>query len=258
MLNAWVTAVYLRIIRTIIWLIALVLVGGIRVHGLENVPTAGPYIIVTNHLSTIDVAIVLLAFPSQKMRVFAADKWRRNPVTGLLLGLSGAVWVRRGKVDRKALRVAIAALEKGEILGMAPEGTRSKDGILHKARQGPAYIASRAAVPLVPVGIVNSDLFAANLRRLRRTDIEVFIGPSFCLPDARLQLRSRRLEAYSELIMAHIARLLPVRYHGYYADSAGLTALLMDKDPWTAITAERGSDSVPTGQPVAQDDQTQT
>jgi 1-acyl-sn-glycerol-3-phosphate acyltransferase len=230
----WITAIYTRFIKAVVWMISAI-VGWVRVSGLENLPDSGPYIIVTNHLSVIDVAVVLLAFPTQQMRVFAADKWRRNPVTGLLLGLSGAIWIRRGEVDRKALRVASDALRNGEILGMAPEGTRSKDGVMHKARQGPAYLASRTGVPLVPVGIINSDTFAANIRRLRRTDLQARIGPPFTLPEPEGRPRSRELEAYSELIMVHIAHLLPQRYHGYYAYSPGLAAIKVGKDPWQAI-----------------------
>ena len=235
MINRWVVAVYMRIIKVVAWVIAAV-VGPVRAHGRENLPGSGPYIIVTNHLSTIDVAIVLLAFPRQQMRVFAADKWRRNPVTALLLGLSGAIWVRRGEVDRKALRAANEALLNGEILGMAPEGTRSRDGILHKARQGPAYIASRANVQLVPVGIVNSDQFSTNIRKLRRTDLQAHIGPTFRLPETAHRPNAKDLECYTELIMVHIARLLPERYHGYYAGSPALAALVAGEDPWPAIS----------------------
>lgn len=238
MTGDWIAAIYMRFIKAVMWLISAI-VGWVRVSGLENLPDSGPYIIVTNHLSVIDVAIVLLAFPTQQMRVFAADKWRRNPVTGLLLGLSGAIFVRRGEVDRKALRVAVEALQNGEILGMAPEGTRSKDGIMHKARQGPAYLASRTGVPLVPVGIINSDKFSSNIRRLRRTDLQACIGPSFMLPENQDRPRARELEVYTELLMVHIARLIPERYHGFYADSPGLAAIQVGDDPWPAIVSER-------------------
>ena len=235
MINRCIVAAYMRVIKVVAWVIAAA-VGPVRARGRENLPSSGPYIIVTNHLSTIDVAIVLLAFPRQQMRVFAADKWRRNPVTALLLGLSGAIWVRRGEVDRKALRAANEALLNGEILGMAPEGTRSRDGILHQARQGPAYIASRAVVPLVPVGIVNSDQFSTNIRKLRRTDLQAHIGPAFRLPEMAHRPNAKELESYTELIMVHIARLLPERYHGYYADNPALAALVAGEDPWPVIS----------------------
>ncbi len=234
--------IYLSFIK-IVARIILALVGSMEILGLENLPPSGPYLIVTNHLSKVDVAIVLLAFPKQQMRVFAADKWRRNPVFGPLLGLSGAIWVRRGQVDRKALREAIQALQDGEVLGMAPEGTRSRDGVLHKGRQGPAYIASRAQVPLVPIGIINSDQFGDNMRRLRRTAFQTKIGRPFDLPDLGYRPKAKELEAYTELIMVQIAHLLPERYHGHYADNPALAALAVGQAPWPVIcdTASSGA-----------------
>jgi len=239
MLKQRLIMVYLSFIRIVIRII-LAFVGSLEVLGLENLPPSGPYLIVTNHLSIVDVAIVPIAFPKQQMRVFAADKYRRNPLFGPLLGLSGAIWVRRGEVDRKALREAIRALQDGEVLGMAPEGTRSRDRVLHKGHQGPAYVASRAKVPLVPIGIINSDQFADNLRRLRRTAFQTIIGHPFDLPDLGHRPKSRELEAYTELIMVQIAHLLPERYHGHYAGNPALAALAVGQDPWSIIRDTAG------------------
>ena len=174
------------------------------------------------------------------MRVFAASKWRTHPLFGQLLGLSGAIWVRRGEVDRVALAEAVVALKRGEVLGMAPEGTRSRSGVLQRARQGAAYIASRADVPLLPIGLANSDRFLPNVKRLRRTTFQVRIGKPFTLPRFGQRARSRELDAYTELIMAQIADLLPERYHGYYADSPVLAALRSGGDPWLAACQVAG------------------
>lgn len=232
---------YITVARLAVRLIALV-VARFQVKGLDNLPPHGPYIIVTNHLSKLDVGIILLAFPRQPMRVFAADKWRAHPLFGPILGLSGAIWVRRGEVDRRALRDALKALNDGQVLGMAPEGTRSRTGALQKGRQGPAYLASRAGAPLVPVGIINSDILLANLMRLRRTDLTVNIGPPFDLPRPGSGPKSKELSAYTELIMGQIANLLPERYHGVYADSAVLAAIRAGEDSWKAATSVVGLD----------------
>lgn len=233
------TMAYLTVIRAAVRLIAAI-VARVQIVGLDNLPPSGPYVIVTNHLSKADVGIVLLAFPRQRMRVFAADKWRAHPLFGPLLGLSGAIWVRRGEVDRRALREALQALEEGQVLGMAPEGTRSRTGVLQKGRQGPAYLASHAGVPLVPVGIINADRLQSNLMRLRRTDLHVVIGRPFELPSPGNGPKSMELSACTELIMAHIANLLPERYHGYYADSPVLSAIRTGGDAWRAACAEAG------------------
>lgn len=227
------TMAYLSLLKLVVRVI-LAFVGTLEVKGKQNLPPSGPYLVVTNHLSKVDVALVLVALPQQRMRVFAASKWRRNPLFGPLLALSGAIFVKRGEVDRQALRAAVGALHNGESLGMAPEGTRSRTHVLQKGRQGPAYIASRAQIPLIPIGIINSDQFQTNILRLRRTAFQMNIGRPFELPDLGQRPKSKDLGAYTELIMAHIAALLPERYHGYYADSPALAALQAGEDPWPA------------------------
>jgi len=205
--------------------IILALVGKLEIEGTENIPSSGNYIAVTNHLSKVDPPIIMLTLPKQPMRVFAAKKWQKNPLFGPILSLAGAIWVLRGQVDRQALREAVKCLKDGQVLGMAPEGTRSRTGALQKARQGAAYLADRAGVPLLPVGIANSDQFLGNLRKLRRTRFQVRIGKPILLPDLGRRAKTKELNAFSELIMGHIAQLLPERYRGYYADSPVLSAL---------------------------------
>ena len=222
--------------------VLLAVLGRLEIHGQENIPPHGPYIVVANHLSKTDSPITMLALPRQRMHVFAAHKWRRNPLFGPLLSLSGAIFVKRGQVDRKALRTATEVLQRGEILGMAPEGTRSKSGVLQKARRGAAYLASQARVPLLPIGISNSDRFQDNLLHLRRTTFRVNIGPPFELPDLGHKPTIRELNALSELIMVHIANLLPEHYHGHYAGSPALAALREAGDPWPAACRAAGLD----------------
>lgn len=222
----------------------LLLLGRLRVEGREHFPQDESFIVVTNHLSKIDTGIVLLVMPLKVVRVFAADKWRTNALFGPLLALSGAIFVKRGEVDRRALRAALDALGRGQILGMAPEGTRSRTKNLQPARQGAAYLASRAGVAIVPLGIQNTDRFDPNIRRLKRTDFCVRVGCPFRLPPLGHRPTSKDLGAYSELIMAQIANLLPERYHGVYAASPALQALQAGNDPWLAIQ-NRSRDPAP-------------
>lgn len=223
--------VYLGIIRIIVRII-LAAVGKLEVSGRQNIPSTGSFLVVSNHLSKTDPAIILLTLPRRRMRVFAASKWRPHPIFGPILGLSGAIWVRRGEPDRGALHEAIRALDNDQVLGMAPEGTRSRSRVLQKARQGAAYIACRANIPILPVGIANSDQFQDNILHARRTHFKVKIGKPFTLPDLGYRPRSKEMAAYTELIMSHIANLLPKRYHGYYAKSPALFALQAGEDPW--------------------------
>lgn len=184
--------------------------------GLENIPAAPPYIMVTNHLAVFDSPLVLTVCP-HTARAFAAAKHKRNPVYALLLTIMGSVWVRRGAVDRGALQEALDVLKRGEVLGVAPEGTRARGPYaLQKGKIGAAYLATRADVPIVPLGITGTEKIKHNLPRLRRTDVRVVVGEPFRLPESGL-VRNQKLREYTDLIMHRIAELLPEEYRGVYA-----------------------------------------
>jgi 1-acyl-sn-glycerol-3-phosphate acyltransferase len=107
--------------------------------------------------------------------------------------------------------------KEGEVLGLAPEGTRAREtSALQKAKTGIAYLATRADVPIVPIGIAGTEKVKKNLPRLRRTDIRVAIGQPFRLPESG-HVRGKKLEEYTDLIMRRIAELLPEEYRGVYA-----------------------------------------
>ena len=220
-----------RIARAILTLIQKVL-ADLTVTGRENIPPAGPYIVVVNHMSAADSPLLLITFPVVKWRFFAGEKWQDHWFFGPLMGWLGAIFINRGAVDRRALKEAITAVQEGVVFGLAPEGTRSKVGEMQAAKDGAAYLASKTQVPILPVGLVNSDQLFANIRRLRRTQLEAHIGKPFFLPDIGRRVRSRDLPAYTHLIMVQIAAQLPERYHGYYKDSPALRALLAGEDPW--------------------------
>jgi 1-acyl-sn-glycerol-3-phosphate acyltransferase len=218
----------------------LLFVGSLRVSGRENVPPEGPYLLVINHMSMADPPLVMLALPAVKIRFFAGEKWERHALISPLLRAGGAVFIRRGELDRQALRNALHELEKGSIFGLSPEGTRSRVGALIRAREGAAYLATRSRVPLLPVGVVNTDQISRNLVHLRRTRLEARIGRPFTLPGLDRRPKGDVLSAYTHYIMIHIAAELPPRYWGHYADSPALKALLLGEDPWPyCLAAER-------------------
>jgi 1-acyl-sn-glycerol-3-phosphate acyltransferase len=144
----------------------------------------------------------------------------------------GAIYIVRGEADRPAIRLALDAIEEGTVFGLAPEGTRSHTGQMMLAKDGAAYLASRANVLVLPVGLANCDQIFANFKRLKPTEVAVNIGEPFMLPNIGSRVRSRDLPAYTHYIMIHIAAQLPERYHGVYADSLALAALKRGEDPW--------------------------
>ena len=226
-----IQAIYLNLTRAALHLILFV-IGTKKVTGRENIPAAGPYIIVVNHMSKADPPLLLMAFPPIRLRFFAGEKWENHPIFGPMMRWAGASYINRGEVDRGALKEAMDALKNGSIFGLAPEGTRSRVGHLIEARGGAAYLASRANVPLVPVGVVNTEQVGPNVLRLRRTHLEAHIGKPFMLPELGHRPKGSELEAYTHLIMVQIAALLPERYHGFYQGSPALAALQRGEDPW--------------------------
>jgi 1-acyl-sn-glycerol-3-phosphate acyltransferase len=204
-----------HIIRAIVNVLLYLLVRREYV-GLENFPAEPPYILVTNHLSVFDTPLLLTACP-HTIRALAAAKHRRNPVYGPLIAIMGSIWVQRGEVDRRALREALDVLKRGGALGMAPEGTRARGTYaLQEGKTGPAYLATRADVPLVPVGLIGTEQIKDNLPRLRRTPVRIVVGKPFRLPESG-RVRGQKLHEYTDLIMRHIAELLPEEYRGVYA-----------------------------------------
>lgn len=221
-----------QLIRWAMRLTQFFLLASIEADGRHHIPSSGPYIVVLNHISVADTPVLLMTFPVVRWRFFAGEKWRSHWLYGPIMTWLGAIYINRGEADRKALKVAIDALAEGAVFGLAPEGSRSQGGQMHEAKDGAAYLASRTNTLVLPVGLVNMDVLFANVRRLRRTHIEVHIGEPFLLPELDRRPRSQDLAAYTHLIMCHIALLIPTRYHGYYAHSPALQALKRGEDPW--------------------------
>jgi 1-acyl-sn-glycerol-3-phosphate acyltransferase len=242
----WLIALERFFIRSILFFF-----GKLTTRGAENVPAEAPYILAINHMSKADPPLMLLSMPDTQIRFFAGEKWEKHLIFGPLMKYSGAIYINRGEVDRQALRAALEALRQGAVFGLAPEGTRSRVGALIQAHDGAAYLASRARVPIVPVGLVNTDQLGSNMAHLRRTQLETRIGKPFYLPETAERPKSRELAAYTHLIMVHIAAQLPERYWGYYADSQALAALLRGEDPWP-YCAEAAGIPVVGGEPKAQ------
>lgn len=203
-----------RIFRLLAHIIAK-LTMRVEIVGSDNVPSTPPYLLVTNHLSALDLPAIVFVFP-HPIRPFAAREHQSNLLFAPILRGAQAIWVRRGEVDRQALREALAVLERGEALGVAPEGTRSNEsGALQPARPGVAYLATRAKVPIVPVGIAGTEKVKDNLPRLRRTPVRIAVGEPFHLPETG-RVRTNELREYTDIIMHRIAELLPAAYRGVY------------------------------------------
>jgi 1-acyl-sn-glycerol-3-phosphate acyltransferase len=216
-----------RFLRWILKLIARILVR-FEVEGIENLPSQGPYIMTTNHVSVYDVALVFAWLGGEDISGWAAEKWQKHPLAGPLLRLGGGVFIQRGEVDRGALKAAIQWLRAGKVWGMAPEGTRSYDGVLRRGKTGVAYLADSSGAPVVPMALLGAENITSSLKRLRRQRVKLRIGKPFTLPPLDEDNRTASLRANSDEVMCRIAALLPEEKHGLYADHPRLKELLGD------------------------------
>ena len=133
-------------------------------YGVDRIPPAGGAVVVANHLSAIDPALVGM-FSSRTMYYMAKAELLEVPVAGELLRFVGTFGVKRGEGDRDALRVARWLVQEGHMVGMFMEGTRQKFGYPGPAQPGAAMIAIQEGVPVVPCG---AEAFSWSFKNRRR------------------------------------------------------------------------------------------
>jgi 1-acyl-sn-glycerol-3-phosphate acyltransferase len=185
---------------------------------LAKVPPKGPLILVTNHVHMPEIPTLFLRLtPRPVTGMLLASRWD-NPLFRWMLNTFHILPLKRGEADLAGLRRGLEALEKGYILIVDPEGTRSHTGILQPGRAGAVLMALRSGAPLIPVVHYGSENYKQNLRRLRRTDFHFAVGRVFRIkPEAAKSLHTDR-EAITTEVMAQMAALLPPEYRGFYAD----------------------------------------
>lgn len=202
----------------------------IEVRGLENLPPSGGFIASSNHLSRVDAPLVFMFLKDRKLTGFAADTYRSRPFFRAIIRCIDVIWVHRGAIGPSTIKYAIQALRDGRILGVAPEGTRSKTRALIEAKTGAAFLALMAGVPVVPMALDNSEKVLPSLARLHRQRVTLTIGKPIVfspLADGR-RPDSQLLEKCTTEIMCRIAAMLPPERRGVYADHPRLKELLAD------------------------------
>jgi len=192
---------------------------------LAHVPAAGPLILVTNHIGSLEVPLLFAHLQPRPITGFAKIETWDDPFMGWLFDLWGAIPIRRGEADMVALRRGFEALEQGAILAVAPEGTRSRHGRLLRAHPGVVMIAMRSGATILPLAHWGGEAFGKNIKRFKRTDFHVKVGKPFQLKVEGKITRKMRQQAADE-IMLQIAALMPQEYHGEYAGKVVATNYL--------------------------------
>lgn len=201
--------------RFLTWL-TLFLFTRWRVLGRENISDEGPLLVAANHLSLADPPIMGLSINRQAM-FLAKEELFRSPVPRYIVRNYGAFPIKRGGMNRDALRFAEQWFGRGKALIVFPEGRRAMEAQMVDAFSGSALIAVRNGVPILPVGIYGTEKMTGRTWWLRRPVITVNIGRPFNLPSVNGKVTKEQLAAFTHTIMGRIAELLPEEYRGQYS-----------------------------------------
>ncbi len=186
----------------------------------SKVPTVGPLILVTNHINSLEVPLLFVHLQPRKMIGLAKIETWNNKFMGWLFDLWNAIPVRRGEVDLDAIRSCLGVLKRGDILAIAPEGTRSRDGRLLPGQPGIALIALHAGIPILPIAHWGGENFGSNIKKFKRTDFHFRVGQPFFLDARGEKVNGKVRQSMANEIMFQIAILMPEEYRGQYAECA--------------------------------------
>ncbi|QNN82093.1 1-acyl-sn-glycerol-3-phosphate acyltransferase [Brachybacterium sp. Z12] len=175
-----------------------------RITGLENIPREGGFVIASNHLANIDSFVLPVALPRQIRFVAKDTLWTQKGIRGRILHWFFEA-VEAVPVDREALssgkgalQAGLSILREGDGFAIYPEGTRSKDGLLHPGKQGAAWLAVESGCPVIPVGLKGTQHMFSRLLP-HRGAITVRVGTPIELddidPTASKGVRRRLLNA---------------------------------------------------------------
>jgi 1-acyl-sn-glycerol-3-phosphate acyltransferase len=191
------------------------------IRGVERVPLSGPALLIGNHVNFLDPPLAYV-INRRYIKGMTAIETRGRFLFNFFAWGVDAIYVERGTPDRGALKACIDALKAGHALYLAPEGTRSNDGVMQKGLAGMTLILLRAGthIPVYPVAFLGLEHFWPNIKRLRRTPVQITVGePFYVSPPPGYVNREVREQITAEM-MGQIAAMLPPANRGLYAEQA--------------------------------------
>jgi 1-acyl-sn-glycerol-3-phosphate acyltransferase len=189
------------------------LAGGFAVRGRENIPMKGGAAVCANHISYLDPPVLGGALP-RRTYFMAKKELFEVPLLGSFIRKSYAFPVDRGTTDREAIRHGIEVMQQGELLIVFPEGGRSPDGSLQPGNVGPALMAARAGVPIIPAAIKETDrVLPLRAKGFHRGHVQVDFGaPIYPAQFGGERLDKVQLQAFTEAVMQAIEDLQKKQY----------------------------------------------
>lgn len=197
------------------------LLGRVKITGKENIPYGQRYVVAMNHVSIFDPPLAGAFWPEQLEIIGASDVFEK-PGQGLILKMYGVIPVHRGDYDRTLFNKIISVIRAGYPLLIAPEGGRSHVPAMRQAKPGIAYIIEQTHVPVIPAALIGTtEDFWQRARRGDRPPLEIRIGKPITLPEITVKGNEKHeaRQNNADLVMRHLAGLLPEEYRGVYAES---------------------------------------
>ena len=174
-----------KVVLKITWLVSVGIARSYfraTVIGRENVPATGAFIISPNHRSNLDSPAVALV-TKRRLRFMGKESLWKRKWSAWYFTAAGGFPVERATADRAALNACLDVLERGEPLVLFPEGTRQSGPVITEMFDGPAWLASRAQVPILPVGIGGSEtMMGKGAKFPRPSKLAVVIGEPIPAP----------------------------------------------------------------------------
>jgi 1-acyl-sn-glycerol-3-phosphate acyltransferase len=189
---------------------------------LDGLPTDGPLIIASNHLSNADPPLIaswLTPALDRAVHWMAKQEALDWPIAGAFLKANGAFGIRRGAADTDAFRLAKRVLDDGRVLGTFPEGRRSHSGALERGKEGVALLAIRTGAPVLPVAVWGTERLwpVGSTFPHPGGRVHLRVGAPFVLERRTVDGKREDLQAVADRLMHGIAILLPPEYRGVYA-----------------------------------------
>ena len=212
-----------NVLRWLLRVIGLPLLARVdTIEGIENVPETGSAIIMINHVSFIDPFVVANPLPRNLVALAKVEVYD-YPVVGIVPRLWGVIPVKRDEVDRYAVQSCLEVLRAGEMILIAPEGTRGS--ALRQGREGVAYLSSRSGAPVVPVAVSGTEGFPALrfTKRWREPGGHIRFGKPFRYHANLRRAKAQALRQMTDEAMYVLAAMLPEDRRGFYSDLSKAT-----------------------------------
>lgn len=177
--------------------IALTPLYRVTVSGKEHIPETGGVLLCSNHISELDPPVVGMSFP-RDVHFIAKEELFNLPVLNKILPHTNAIPIKRGMSDRNALRKGLGVLKNGHVLGLFPEGTRSRTGELGEGLAGAGFFALRSDAQVIPCAVIGT------YKPFSKT--KVIFGPPIDMEEFRSKKASP--EEVTKVIMAKIKELI--------------------------------------------------